>query len=581
MTMNTPFEFRSTELRGVRRGSAMAAGIAWMMFAVAAGADSLAVVDPLPPGLYVVGCSNVEQDFSRLFAGETAQNYWEGVPDGSRQRYVTQLFVDPVDALTVNVNVPDDRELFVNHATQQVPTALLVCYPTAASNPRPDYLLPTGNAVPHMQRGADAPIWNDPSVQWPVLVFSHGLSGSPLSNDYIVALTVLASYGYVVVAPFHGDPRFADVKIASLSDALYAALHFPTYVEMQAIRPLSTAAALDFLLGHEQYRDHVDASKIAGFGASLGGESLLLQAGARLTTTIGLSSKQVVADPRLKAIVGYVPYFGQSFLPAFGRDQKGLDNLTTPFLGIGGFSDTTAPIDVIVQGVLRLHGSRELLGLEGVGHYFDLPSAPDIFTWSLLFFAAHVQDDRIALAQIARMVSVRGGGDDRLILDYSAPAALNLGERVTVEFYNASLKHYFITAEPAEVAMLDAGIIVPGWVRTGFDFKSWTVESGVGVPACRFFGTPGSGPNTHVFTINVAECSKLHGDPRWTFEGLAFDEQAPIAEDCPVGRIPVTRLYNNGMGGEANHRYLTSHSEIYATASAGWLVEGVVFCAAP
>jgi predicted dienelactone hydrolase len=432
-----------------------------------------------------------------------------------------------------------------------------------------------------MQRGAEAPIWADPGMRWPVMVFSHGLVGSPLSNDYIVALTVLASYGYVVVAPFHGDPRFADVKIASLSDALYAALHFPTYVEMQAIRPLSTAAALDFLLGHEQYRDHVDASKIAGFGASLGGESLLLQAGARLTTTIGLSSKQVVADPRLKAIVGYVPYFGQSFLPAFGRDQKGLDNLTTPFLGIGGFSDTTAPIDVIVQGVLRLHGSRELLGLEGVGHYFDLPSAPDIFTWSLLFFAAHVQDDRIALAQIARMVSVRGGGDDRLILDYSAPAALNLGERVTVEFYNASLKHYFITAEPAEVAMLDAGIIVPGWVRTGFDFKSWTVESGVGVAACRFFGTPGSGPNTHVFTINVAECSKLHGDPRWTFEGLAFDEQAPIAEDCPVGRIPVTRLYNNGMGGEANHRYLTSHSEIYATAGAGWLVEGVVFCAAP
>src|SRR5437764_3612126 len=118
-------------------------------------ADSLAVVDPLPPGPYAVGCSNVEQDFSRVLPGETAKNYWEGVPDGSRQRYVTQLLVDPVDALIVNVNVPDDRELFVNHATQQVPTALLVCYPTASNNPRPDYPLPAGgNAVPHMQRGA-------------------------------------------------------------------------------------------------------------------------------------------------------------------------------------------------------------------------------------------------------------------------------------------------------------------------------------------------------------------------------------------------------------------------------------------
>jgi len=579
--MDTRSRLLRIALRCVRRSIASVAGIACVMTAAAAGADSLAVVDPLPPGPYAVGCSNIEQDFSRVSAGETAQNYWEGVPDGSRERYVTQLFVDPADVLTANISVPDDPELFVDRAGQQVPNALLVCYPTTASNPRADYPLPTGNAVPHMQHGAEDPLWADPGVRWPVLLFSHGLGGSPISNDYILALTTLASYGYVVVAPFHGDPRFADVHIQNLSDLFYAALHFPTFIEMQAIRPLGTKTALDVVLGHPQYRDHVDVNRIAGFGASLGGETLLLQAGAQLTKTIGLSSKQVVNDTRLKAIVGYVPYFGQPIFPAFGRDQKGLDGLTTPFLGIGGFSDTTAPIETTVQGVLRLHGSRELLGLEGVGHFFDFPSAPDIFTWTVTFVAAHALDDRTARAQIARMVSVRGGGDDRLILDYTAPAALDPGQRDTVEFYNASLKHYFITAEPAEIASLDAGIVVPGWTRTGFDFKSWTIESGVGVPACRFFGTPGKGPNTHVFTIDVAECNKLRADPQWTFEGLAFGEETPIAQDCLPGRVPVTRLYNNGMGGAANHRYLTSHSEIHATVFAGWLVEGVVFCAAP
>src|ERR1700724_4658996 len=134
MTMTT---FIWAMLRAVRRGGAIAAGVALMIFAVAAGGVSLAGVDPLPPGPYVVGCSNVEQDFSRVLPGETAKNYWEGVPDGSRQRYVTQLLVDPVEALIVNVNVPDDRELFVNHATQQVPTALLVCYPAASNHTRP------------------------------------------------------------------------------------------------------------------------------------------------------------------------------------------------------------------------------------------------------------------------------------------------------------------------------------------------------------------------------------------------------------------------------------------------------------
>src|SRR5436309_11635323 len=94
------------------------AALACGSLAAPALADSLAVVDPLPPGPYAVGCSNVQQDFSRVQPGETASNYWEGSPEGGRQRYVTDLLVDTADALIVNVAVPDDRELFVNHATQ-------------------------------------------------------------------------------------------------------------------------------------------------------------------------------------------------------------------------------------------------------------------------------------------------------------------------------------------------------------------------------------------------------------------------------------------------------------------------------
>ena len=568
-------------LRLTLLGSIVFTACALLSSAEPALADSLAVVDPLPPGPYAVGCSNIEQDLSRLQPGETAKNYWEGVPAGNRERYVTQILSDPVDALVVNVKVPNDRELFVDRATQTVSYALLVCYPTATGNPRADYRLESGNAVPHMQRGAEAPIWADPQLRWPVIVFSPGLVGSPLSNDYIVALTVLASHGYVIVSTFPGDPRFADIKVDNLSDALYAVLHFPTYVEMQSIRALSSVASLDFLLAHPHYRDHIDTNRIAGFGASLGGETLLLQAGAKLTVSIGLSSKQVVADPRLKAVVGYVPYFGQLIFPAFGRDQKGLDGINVPFLGMAGFDDTTAPLGPIVQGVQRLQASRELLGLEGVGHTFDFPSAPDIFTWTLTFIAAHALDDRNARAQMARMVSVRGGGDDRLLIDYTAPAKLDAGQLDVIEYYAPSLNHYFMTADAAEAAMLDAGVLVPGWTRTGFQFKAWTLDSGVGLPACRFFGTAGIGPNTHVFSINPAECAKLHGDPRWTSEGTAFAEEPSAPEDCPAGRIPVTRLYNNGMGGDANHRFVTSHSEAYAMVSAGWLLEGVVFCAAP
>jgi hypothetical protein len=36
------------------------------------------------------------------------------------------------------------------------------------------------------------------------------------------------------------------------------------------------------------------------------------------------------------------------------------------------------------------------------------------------------------------------------------------------------------------------------------------------------------------------------------------------------------------MGGQANHRFLTSHSEIaHMVQDEGWLLEGAVFCTPP
>ena len=82
------------------------------------------------------------------------------------------------------------------------------------------------------------------------------------------------------------------------------------------------------------------------------------------------------------------------------------------------------------------------------------------------------------------------------------------------------------------MAMLDAGVVVPGWHRTGFAFKGRPVASGFGLAACRFFGTPPMGPNSHFYTIDAAECAKVKANPLWTYEGLAFNAQAPAAGDC-------------------------------------------------
>jgi len=59
------------------------------------------VVRPLSvTGPYPVACTNVEQDFARVPAGETAEMYWRGASTGSKKRYVDALLVAPANALT-------------------------------------------------------------------------------------------------------------------------------------------------------------------------------------------------------------------------------------------------------------------------------------------------------------------------------------------------------------------------------------------------------------------------------------------------------------------------------------------------
>ncbi|MBA3028851.1 MAG: hypothetical protein FP814_09080 [Desulfobacterium sp.] len=384
--------------------------------------DALAptdVVQPLAfPGPYAVACTNIAQDFSQIPADGDVNDYWEG-----RGSYVTDLLEDPDNTLIASVTAPMDSTLYGSFTGDEIEVAVIVCYPTTADNPRPDYQLPTGEVVPHMQTGLDLPLFADDSESYPVIVFSHGYGNSPISSEaYFTALSSLASHGYVVIAPFHGDFRFSDLKIDNIGDSIDIASNLDDFTAMQALRPLAISAALTLVLEDPQWQGHLDETRIGGFGASMGGETMMLLDGASLTTSyfdIGASSKQVTTDLRIKAAVGYVPYFGQAILPAFGRNQQGLDNVTLPFLGISGTADTVAPISEVETGMSRLTGTRELISLEGVEHGFDVASTNDIFTWALMFLDAELNGNQATKTQLSTMASVAGGGDDRVVVFYN------------------------------------------------------------------------------------------------------------------------------------------------------------------
>ena len=352
--------------------------------------------------------------------------------------------------------MPDVRGLFTTFAGNPVPYAAIVCYPTSADNARPDYPYDAAltKFVPRMQRGSEPPLWADANARYPVLLYSHGLAGSPLSGDYLQTITSFASYGYVVVAPFHGDGRFSDVTIDGLSDLAHLIFGngFRQAIEMQAIRPLSLQSALDALLADPNYRDHVDAERVAGFGTSLGAESLLLFSGAQLTTHFAnLQSTQVMSDARLKAIAGYVPYFGQRLLPAFGDNQIGVDGMTVPFLGIVGTADKTAPLLLTEQGVNRMQGARYVVAFDGLTHTLVARRLPDTYTWTLTFFDAYVQNSAAARAQIASMKEVKGGAVDSVQIAYTPPLPPANGAQMPVyRFFNNNAGGHFYTISEAE-----------------------------------------------------------------------------------------------------------------------------------
>jgi len=144
-----------------------------------------------------------------------------------------------------------------------------------------------------------------------------------------------------------------------------------------------------------------------------------------------------------------------------------------------------------------------------------------------------------------------------------------------VEFFNAGLGHYFITANPAEQASIDAGGSGPGWTRTGLTFRSGGISR-----ACRFYGTPGRGPNSHFYTIDANECSLVRTDPGWHFESYDFSATPPgPGNSCAAGTTKVYRAYNGRFAqNDSNHRYTTSLTAYNAQVAAGWTGEGVLFC---
>lgn len=566
-------------------------------------------VGPIAPGRFNVACSNIAQDASRVAPGATPSDYWEGRPVNDQPHYISDILASPSAPFQFDVHVPDMRRLYVGHAGDTVRFVALVCYPTPKANADADYSLPeTGGVIPHMQAAGATPrlisaneYYNafaptDPPLpagpmRLPLVVYSHGLGGSPISKGYVESMVQLAAQGYMVAGVFHGDPRFSRIRVEDLSQLVNVVANFDRMVEMTMIRPLSLKVMLDRLLADANYAAAIDTSRIAGFGASLGGMAMVGLAGGSFSTSLsGSSCDEPQHDPRIRAVFGYVPYGGQAFLPAFCDGQSGARGVNVPYFAMSGTADTTAILPVMQQAVENFSSSRYMVELIGGQHELRTEDAGDLFTWMITFYDAYlgIPFDPTAMARFIRMDQVSGGREDHMIVDVHVPFANANGETAALEFYNTILGHYFMAAGADEIAAIRTGSAGPGWELTGQSFKVWPsmppdTRFSVVSPVCRFYGVPAGGPNSHFFTAQADECALVKRNGGWYYEGIGFYAwPVDSTGGCPPGLLSVERAYNRGAArNDSNHRFTTSESTFRRMGEQGWAMEGTVMCALP
>ncbi len=336
------------------------------------------------------------------------EEYLIGSPQARGAVYLDQVISDRKATLVIDVKVPNDWPGAGGLAGRSLPVVLSVLYPTPASNPRPEYTFPEEHGwyrLPHMQQPGEAPIFADERARYPLIVHSGGSNTHGLWH--LLKLGHLASQGYVVVDIYHGDGRFRDLRGG----------------EMFALRSLAVRAALDHVLAHPHYADHIDAQRIGATGSSAGGLAVLTLMGGLDPARPGRS----LADERIKAGFGTVPFAGFSQATAqrmgvppgirggwpfwnFGDDFAGLSAVKRPWFAACGEQDGNVPAADVLAAARAMGGPAWVVELKGQTHNLDEAANAEARGWEAAFFDAHLRGDAAALALLRPGADPAGPG---------------------------------------------------------------------------------------------------------------------------------------------------------------------------
>jgi serine protease len=159
---------------------------------------------------------------------------------------------------------------------------------------------------------------------------------------------------------------------------------------------------------------------------------------------------------------------------------------------------------------------------------------------------------------------------------FPASAVAPPGTVPVIEYYHPASDHYFITANPNEIAFYDAlSATIP---RTGEIFYAWTnptLAPANAMPVCRFFA--GGLISSHYYTADPVECQYIisHWAGTWNLETpAAFYVLLPDSTGtCAANTLPVYKFFDNRA--DAAQRFTIDLSVRRAMINQAWVPEGV------
>ncbi len=274
--------------------------------------------------------------------------------------------------------------------SQQTFLHCLLWYPTDVTAPQVEQSFTVAGFSPLFRAGLagkDMPLAAS-AGKLPLVVLSHGLGGT--ADQFGWLAPELARHGYMVLAVDHPG-----------NNALEP--YTPEGLLLWWERALDISDALDGVLADQSYGPHVDAGRIGALGYSIGGETVLALAGARvdqpaflefcmthsheqtcrvptlgsvpgdasaLLAAVRASSPASLArsgesfrDARIRSVFAIAPAPGQAF------HASSFEYVTVPITLVAGTADTLAPPNINAEQFAAWIPQARIALLPGVSHY--------------------------------------------------------------------------------------------------------------------------------------------------------------------------------------------------------------------